>query len=503
MILWSGALARVRRRAAELGDRLEDALGGPARARVIVLLACVLGLDSADQGTLGAVAGQLKNALDISNTEVGLLATVVSVVGLVATLPVGVLTDRMNRTRLLAGSIVLWAVAMVAAGAATSYLALLFARLFLGAVIATAGPTVASLTGDFFPAGERGRIYGFILAGELLGTGFGFVLAGDIAAATSWRWAFWVLAVPALVLAAVIWRLPEPARGGQSRLGRGARHVTGVAEVRRGGAASGEPGAGDEEREREQEDVATQVVRRAHVPPSPELVLHADPARMPLWRAVRYVLRVRTNLVLILASSLGYFFFAGLRTFAVVFMGERYGLGQAAASTLLVGIGLAAVVGVLVGGRVGDRLILAGRINGRIIVAAVSFLAAVVFFLPGVLSTSLAISVPLYMLGTAALGAPNPPMDAARLDIIHHHLWGRAEGVRTVLRLGATAAAPLLFGYASTQIGLAYTFALMLAPLAVSGVILLDALRMYARDVATAAASEDATRSGSRPHASA
>src|SRR5262249_61143824 len=89
------------------------------------------------------------------------------------------------------------------------------ARLALGAVTAVAGPFIASLVGDYFLASERGRIYGFILSGELIGAGIGFAVTGDIAA-LSWRAAFVALAIPAFVLAWLIWRLPEPARAGQA-----------------------------------------------------------------------------------------------------------------------------------------------------------------------------------------------------------------------------------------------------------------------------------------------
>jgi hypothetical protein len=89
-------------------------------------------------------------------------------------------------------------------------------------------------------------------------------------------------------------------------------------------------------------------------------------------------------------------------------------------------------------------------------------------------------------------------LDAVRLDIVHHHLWGRAEAVRTMFRLAATAAAPVVFGYTAQRIGLPHAFALMLLPLAANGAIPLFALRTCPRDVATAVASESAT-AGHRP----
>ena len=86
-------------------------------------------------------------------------------------------------------------------------------------------------------------------------------------------------------------------------------------------------------------------------------------------------------------------------------------------------------------------------------------------------------------------------VDAARLDIMVPLLWGRAAGVRTALRTGAQALAPLLFGAVSDYVfgggrsGLQWTFVLMLLPLAASANFLFNALSTYPRDVATAAAS--------------
>ena len=85
-------------------------------------------------------------------------------------------------------------------------------------------------------------------------------------------------------------------------------------------------------------------------------MLRGDPAARSLWWAVRYVLSVRTNLALIIASALGYFYFTGLQTFAIIYLHGRYGLGQAASTSLLVLIGLGAIVGLLLSGRIADAL---------------------------------------------------------------------------------------------------------------------------------------------------
>jgi predicted MFS family arabinose efflux permease len=432
-----------------------------------VVLALVLALDAADKGTVGAVAAPLEHDLGLAHTQIGMLVAVVSLIGGAATLPAGMLVDRVQRTRLLAGSILLWGLAMVAGAFSGSFLWLLLSRLGLGLVTGVAGPAVASLTGDAVETAQRGRAYGSLLAGELAGTGLGLVGAGLIAGLLSWRWSFGLLAPPALAVAWLVWRLPEPARGGHLQEG----------------APQHDP-------------VAGRAVERAEIRPRPQAVLRRDPARLSIWAAIRYVLAVRTNLLLILASSVGYFFFGGLRTFSVVFVRGHYSVSQTTASALALLIGAGAVAGVLAGGRLGDRGLRRGHVSARVAVAAAGFVAAAVILAPAIWSTAVAVSLPLYVLAAGALALANPPLDAARLDVIHHRLWGRAEAVRTVSRTLAEAGGPLLFGLVADRVfhggtsGLELTFLLMLLPLAANGLILLPALGTYPRDVASALASE-------------
>jgi MFS family permease len=375
-----------------------------------------------------------------------------------------VLADKVRRTWLLGAAIVLWGVAMIWSATVPTFGQLLVARLFLGVVTAAAGPVVASLVGDYFHASERGRIYGFILAGELLGAGIGFGVTGDIAA-LSWRAAFVVLALPAFALAWFVFHMPEPERGGAA-------------------AEAGPMEPTDAQR----------LARERGLEPDPDLVLHGDPRRLGLIAATRHILRVRTNIVLIAASACGYYFLAGIQTFGVEFVTQQYRIDTALANLLLLVIGGGAIVGVLAGGTLGDLLLRRGRLNARILVSAIAATACVVLFLPATLTRSATTALPYLVFAALALAAQNPPLDAARLDVMVPLLWGRAEGVRTMLRTLAMALAPLIFGLLSDhvfgggRVGLQRTFLVMLIPLAGSAYFLFKGLRTYPRDVATAAA---------------
>lgn len=473
-----------------INNRVLDIAGGPARLQVIVVLAAVLALDMAQLGTLSAVSDLLKKAFNIGNTDIGLLLAITSFVGAIATLPMGVLADRLSRKKVLIIAVLVWAAAMVLSGTAISYGYLLGTRIFLGAVTAAAWPCVASLTGDFFPARDRASIYGLILSGEMIGAGVGFFISGEVSSFAGWRWAFFIMASPSLLLGWVLWRfLPEPARGGQSWLN--------VDEIDPEAAArpqAHQQQAGWGSRLRSGASLLDKKLRAAKVQPRPDKVLHEDPTCWSLWRTLAYLLSLPTYPLLIIASTLAYFFFAGAEAFAMIYFPAHYQLARSVVSALVIALGIGALAGLLAGGYLSKRLLLKGVINARIIVPAVALFVSLPFFAAGIWISSPWISIPLLVVATAGLAAALAPIDAARLDIVHPRLWGRGEAGRMALRAAFEGGAPLLFGAMSVWLGggtqgLMWTFLIMLIPMLIAASLVVPALRTYPRDVATAALS--------------
>ncbi|MBV9417180.1 MAG: MFS transporter [Solirubrobacterales bacterium] len=491
-------------------------VGGPARARVIVLFGAVLALNGADTATVGAVAPQLETALHIGNAKIGLLASVSLLVGALFTIPVGLLVDRYKRIPMLSASIILSSVASLFSAFAGSYGTLLLTRLALGAVAATAGPAIASLTGDYFPARERGQIYAYILGGEIAGTAVGFIISSSVASLIDWRAAFVLLAIPGFFLARELYRtVPEPLRGGQNVL------EPGVVDLHDAAAQA----AADQEWAWEHsgadapaaDDLAQQAAQERGVKPNPERVLTEDPREMPLTRAVRYILSIPTNMHLIISSSLGYFYFSGLSTFALLFVRGHYHVNQATAEVALAALVGGAMIGTLLSGKITDTMVRRGFIEARVWVPALCYLAAAALLIPGILGSHLTPALWFDVAGAALLSAANPPLDAARLDIMPAGLWGRAESVRTFLRSLAQAFAPLIFGGLSQLIagivpaqapigthaggvspsearGLEISFLILLSTLFAAGVFLARARYTYAEDIATAGAAHQGRR---------
>jgi predicted MFS family arabinose efflux permease len=436
----------------------------------------VVGLQSADAGTVGALVVPLKESLHINNTQVGFLVTVSTGVGALATLLAGALADRTVRVRLLWMTLLVCSAAMALSATSPSYGWLLACRVALGAGVAVSGPVVASLIGDYFVPGERGRVYGLVLAGEGACTAVALLVAGELGT-MSWRLGFCWLAVVGLILTvAVVTMLREPVRGGSSR----------------------------------PSDITANSV-----------ALQQNSQRRSVWREVRYVMSIRTNVVLVVGSSFGYFFFTGLSTFGVALLCGRFQIGQAVATLLIYVLGVGALIGVLSTGRIADWLTARGHISARMVVGGAAFLTAAVFILPTLLADSLPLALVFAFLAGIALGGVNPPLSAARLDIVHSRLWGTAEAVRTTLVSISTGLAPLVFGLVSTQLGgstseadagrvsasaataLNHTFLIMLVSLVVAAALILCvARRTYPRDVATAMAAELLTASSAAPQPS-
>jgi sugar phosphate permease len=238
---------------------------------------------------------------------------------------------------------------------------------------------------------------------------------------------------------------------------------------------------------------------------------------MSLGRAVRYILAVPTNMLMIISSSLGYFYFSGLSTFALLFVRGHYHVNQATAELVLGLLVIGAMIGTLASGRITDAMVRRGFLEARVWVPAICYLAAAALFVPGILGNHLTPAMWFDIAGASLISAANPPLDAARLDIMPAGLWGRAESTRTFLRSLAQALAPLVFGglsqliagivpaqapigthpggvSPSTARGLEISFLILLSTLAAAGVFLAKARSTYAEDVATAGASYQGRR---------
>jgi MFS family permease len=194
----------------------------------LIVVALTNGMSLLDRNILAILAPRIKKDLAIGDAEMGLLyGTVFALFYALFSLPLGRLADGWIRTRLLAITLSFWSIATGLAGCAQSFALLAISRLGVGIGEGSAGPAGTSLVFDHFPTARRGFALAVIAAAIALGLGGSSVLGGLAAdwwdrlyvagaaplGVKGWQFAFFVAAVPGFVLAAVLWRMPEPPRG--------------------------------------------------------------------------------------------------------------------------------------------------------------------------------------------------------------------------------------------------------------------------------------------------
>ncbi len=133
----------------------------------------------------------------------GLLATAFLVSYMVSAPIFGYLADRMSRWLLIGVAVGLWSLASGASGLAASFGILLMTRIFVGVGEGGYGPAAPTLISDYFPISERGRIMSYFYMAIPVGGALGFVFGGIVAARLGWRWPFYLVTIPGLVLAVV------------------------------------------------------------------------------------------------------------------------------------------------------------------------------------------------------------------------------------------------------------------------------------------------------------
>ena len=174
-----------------------------------VVLCLVNVLNIYDRQALGAIVEPLRREFHLSDTEIGALPAVFTIVYALAGLPLGRLADTWSRKRLLAVGVSVWAALTGLGALAWSYGALFVTRMGVGIGEAVCAPAATSWIGDLVAPARRARaMAGFMLAVPV-GIMLSFAITGAVAQAHGWRLALAVAAAPAALLVPMLLLLPE------------------------------------------------------------------------------------------------------------------------------------------------------------------------------------------------------------------------------------------------------------------------------------------------------
>ncbi|MGZ7042295.1 MAG: spinster family MFS transporter [Thermoanaerobaculia bacterium] len=291
-----------------------------SRARyALTVLFAINAMNFFDRQIGGALAEPIRKEWGLSDGALGALGTAFTLLYAFVGVPLGRLSDRSSRKRILSVAVLAWSALTSISAITRSYWQMFATRLGVGVGEAACAPAGTSLIGDLYPPGRRARAMSIFMLGLPIGIALSYLVSSFVAHTWGWRAAFFVAGVPGVLCAIAAMFIAEPARG--------------MAETRPVEAQAGST-----------------------------------------WRMV---LTIPTMWWLILSGALHNFNMYALGSFLSPFLMRFHGLSlRQAGLTAMSVYGLSGVPGLLIGGALADSMMLR-RKDGRLIVGMVAILISI------------------------------------------------------------------------------------------------------------------------------
>ncbi|CAN5717091.1 hypothetical protein BH10ACT1_BH10ACT1_05810 [soil metagenome] len=283
--------------------------GGPVFP--LVVLFGLNAVDELDRTAFGILIPEIRKEFELGLQGVLTLIAVVSVVALLLQVPIAAMADRHSRTGIAVLGAALWGFFSVLTGVAGGIIMLALVRTGSGIGRATVDPTHNSLLADYYPPDIRPRVYSVHRAANAVGACIGPLAAGLLAAAFGWRVPFLLFAFPTLVFVILGLKLKEPVRGGHERRAMGASESVVATEEDAPSFAEG------------------------------WRMVHKIPTLRRIWYSLPF-----------LATSL-----VGFVSLAALMYEDQYGLDERARGFVAAGVEPAQLIGLIVGAKVGMKLL--------------------------------------------------------------------------------------------------------------------------------------------------
>ena len=160
------------------------------------------------------LADSIKQDLQLSDTQLGLVTgAMFAIVYSTMAVPLGALADRGSRKRIIAAAVVVWSSLTAAGGLAQNFWQLGAARMGVAVGEAVLTPAANSIIGDLFAHRYRARAIAIYFMGAQVGIISGLTFGGWINEMADWRMAMFLLGAPGILVTLLIaLTLREPQR---------------------------------------------------------------------------------------------------------------------------------------------------------------------------------------------------------------------------------------------------------------------------------------------------
>ncbi|GAA3367477.1 MFS transporter [Streptomyces sannanensis] len=188
---------------------------------VFALSFALLLSDYMSRQVLNAVFPLLKAEWLLSDAQLGSLSGIVALMVGVLTFPLSLLADRWGRVRSLVIAAMVWSLATLGCAVSASYDQMFLGRFMVGVGEAAYGSVGIAVVLSVFPVALRATLSGAFIAGGAFGSVLGVSIGGVVAQHLGWRWAFGIMGIFGIALAAIYRIMVTEKRLGSAVGGRG------------------------------------------------------------------------------------------------------------------------------------------------------------------------------------------------------------------------------------------------------------------------------------------
>ena len=198
-----------------------DSARNPGARTALALLLGINFFNYIDRFVLAAVEPNIRAAFFAPGDPnamamTGTLAPAFLVTYMLAAPVLGFLADRFSRWIIVGVCVILWSFATAASGFAVTFAALFITRIFVGIGEGGYGPAAPTILSDYFAVRMRGRIMAVFCGAIPVGSALGYVLGGLINHQLGWRWAFYLVSIPGIILGLTCFFQKDPRERAQT-----------------------------------------------------------------------------------------------------------------------------------------------------------------------------------------------------------------------------------------------------------------------------------------------
>jgi MFS family permease len=187
----------------------------PGAGRALALLLAINLFNYIDRYILAAVEPLIADHFFAANDEsalakTGSLATAFLLSYMLLAPLFGALADRFSRWGIIALGVGLWSLASGWSGMAQTFGMLILTRVFVGVGEAAYGPSAPTIISDLYPVEKRGRMLSYFYLAIPVGSAIGYGFGGTVGQHWGWRWPFYLVTIPGLILAGLCFLMRDP-----------------------------------------------------------------------------------------------------------------------------------------------------------------------------------------------------------------------------------------------------------------------------------------------------